>query len=502
MRKVFGFFLGSLIASCVALVLIGRVNEGRPGGAAPRTVAPVGTPVDVSPDPRPVGEVFYRLPIADGPRWISESPAPDGGEVNEEDVQDWGHKNIAIPEAWKIATGRGVKVAVLDTGADHDHRDLKGRIVASKDFTGSRTGPHDVHGHGTHTAGTVGAAKNGVGMVGVAPDCGLLVGKVLNDRGSGSNRWIAAGIDWATESGADVISMSLGGPDPDALTHEAIKRATAKGIIVCCSAGNSGPSDGTEGFPAGYPESVSVAASDVNDAIARFSSRGRNVAVAAPGVNVRNCYPGDRYATMSGTSMACPHVAGVAALYVQWAKANGVKPSATDFKARLAKTCRDLPPAGRDNASGFGLIQAPKLFEGGKPVDPIEPPKPKDPDVIEWVNPGLIWNGRPVKRIVIELLPKPQVIEERESAQPRQQIVTGVVSAVEFVPGGGFVRVKLTNSLSSYSLVIAQITIDGRRATAAELVEWAARTPRVRATLAIDGGSFGAVMRADFACDR
>lgn len=368
---------------------------------------PVGThPVEIGPAPRPA-EVIYRLhPIHSCPTRVTSQPL-------EEDVTDWGHNLIGVPDAWKTATGKGVVVAVLDTGGDHDHRDLKGRIVASKDFTGSRSGASDVHGHGTHCAGIVLAEKNAVGMVGVAPDAKLLIGKVLGDSGSGSNRGIAAGIDWAVEQGADVISMSLGGPSPDSLTHEAIKRAVAKGVIVICAAGNEGPRDDTVGYPGGYPESIAVAAVDVNGNVANFSSRGAEVFVGAPGVAVRSCYPGDRFATMSGTSMACPYVAGCAALYVEWAKANNVTPDYKDFKARVEKSAKDIGPPGRDRSSGFGIVKPAGLFDGGK-----EPPDPKDPpvppiDTIEIVAPGIVWNGRPVKRIVIELEPI-----KKEGARP------------------------------------------------------------------------------------
>lgn len=323
------------------------------------------------------------------------------------DAADWGHAAIGLADAWKATKGKGATVAVLDTGADHTHRDLKLRIAKSKDFTNSRSGDSDIQGHGTHCLGVVGAAENNVGMVGVAPECVLLSGKVLGDTGSGLSSWIAAGVDWAVEQGADVVSMSLGSPTEDPRIKAAVDRAVAKGVIVIAAAGNEGPREGTVGFPGGTAGVVCVAAVDSNERPAGFSSRGRQVVVAAPGVNVRSCYPGDRFATMSGTSMATPYVAGCAALYVARCKALNVKPTPADFADRLSKASKDLAPTGRDTGTGFGLVQPAKLLPTGdappKPVDPVPAP---DRDRIEFVFPGLTIDGRPVKRIVLELEPK------------------------------------------------------------------------------------------------
>jgi subtilisin len=322
------------------------------------------------------------------------------------DVPDWGHATINVADAWKVTKGKGATVAVLDTGVDHNHRDLKLQIKASKDFTGSRSGDADVQGHSTHCCGIIAAAENGVGMVGVAPECTLLVGKVLGDNGSGLSSWIAAGIDWSVEQGADVISMSLGSPTEDARIKAAVDRAVAKGVIVIAAAGNEGPREGTVGFPGGSAGVVCVAAVDSNEKTASFSSRGRQVVVAAPGVNIRSCYPGDRFATMSGTSMATPYVAGCAALYVSRCKALGIKPTPADFADRLSKASKDLAPTGRDTGTGFGLVQPAKLLPAGEAPKPVDPVPTPGADRIEFVFPGLTIDGRPVKRIVLELEPK------------------------------------------------------------------------------------------------
>lgn len=347
-----------------------------------------------APNPRPKLEqpdTEYRLPKeALTPQEIVILADPG-------DVRDWGHAAIDVDGAWKATKGKGVTVAVLDTGIDHGHRDFKDAIKASRDFTGSRSGDADVHGHGSHCAGIIGARENGVGMVGVAPECLILSGKVLNDRGYGSSSGIAAGVDWAVANSAEVISISIGG-GYSTRTHEAIKKAEAAGVIVVAAAGNEGPSDGTVTYPGAHPECICVAAINNKIAVADFSSRGTRVDVAGPGVNVRSCYPGDRFATMSGTSMATPYVAGVAALYVSHCKANGWKPSPAEFRRIIENTSRDIDKPGKDNATGFGLIQPAKIIAA------LTPPKVPDDKLI--LIPGddfpILIGGRKVKRIIFE----------------------------------------------------------------------------------------------------
>jgi len=356
-----------------------------------------GAASDPAPAPREKpAELEHRLP----PSELVPETVHAGAEIPlpwKSDAKDWGHAHIGVADAWKHTKGKGVVVAVLDTGVDQDHRDLKGQVLKVKDFTGSRSGPSDVSGHGSHCAGVVAAAENGVGMVGVAPEAKLLVGKVLNDRGSGLSSWIAAGIDWAVDEGADVISMSLGSGASDPRIKAAVERAASKGVIVVAAAGNEGPGDGTVGFPGRYPECVCVAAVDSKGKVAEFSSRGERVDIAAPGVSVRSCYPGDRFATMSGTSMATPYVAGVAALYVADRRNHFATPSPAEFRKLLTQHAKDIPPPGRDNASGFGLAQPARLVGMDHPI--LVPPP--GGDRLEITIPDE-FKGRPIKRIVIE----------------------------------------------------------------------------------------------------
>ncbi|MFF8958536.1 S8 family serine peptidase [Streptomyces sp. NPDC014894] len=243
---------------------------------------------------------------------------------------------VGAPQAWEAGyDGAGVKVAVLDTGVDDGHPDLKGRVVAAKNFSES-TDAKDRDGHGTHVASTVAGTgvKSGGTHKGVAPGAEILNGKVLDDSGFGSDSGILAGMDWAVEQGADVINMSLGGPDgPEIDLMEAhVNKLTAeKGVLFAVAAGNSGPDAGSIGSPGSADAALTVGAVDDKDEMAGFSSVGPRVGggtvkpdVTAPGVNIAAAAaagtgPGspEGYASLSGTSMATPHVAGAAALLKQ-----------------------------------------------------------------------------------------------------------------------------------------------------------------------------------------
>jgi subtilisin len=300
-----------------------------------------------------------------------------GLDVTEESV-DWGISNLNVPTAWKTAEGAGVKVAVLDTGIDSQHKDLVNQILMTKDFTNSATGTNDRVGHGTHCAGVIAAELNGWGMCGVARKSKIIAVKVLDDTGSGTVDNIAAGIDWATAQGADVISMSLGGPQADTFMPPALVRAQAAGVIVVAAAGNEGPNENTVGYPGGYPQCIAIAAIDPNSNVASFSSRGPAVFAAGPGVNVRSCYPGPGdglFATMSGTSMATPHFAGLAAIWISANPTVAKKDRPAKFRAALQAACTDLPPAGRDTATGYGRPDAVKLLPNVV-VTPLPPATP------------------------------------------------------------------------------------------------------------------------------
>lgn len=284
---------------------------------------------------------------------------------------DWWTKQFRAPEAWKAGRGKGVIVAVLDTGCDLDHPDLQPQILKARDFTRSPYGPEDVNMHGSHCAGLVAAVENDKGVMGMAPDCKLLIGKVLGDDGSGGDRGIAAGIDWALKEGAHVISMSLGSQQPAPLIIQWVNRAIDAGVHVVMAAGNEG-NQGV-GYPAkGCPRGVRVAAVDKQGRAAKFSSRGPEVDIAAPGVEMLSCVPGGKWARMSGTSMATPVVAGVCALVLSSVTA---KLTPDEVKERIIKSADDAGDVGHDNAFGWGLIRADKILapsEGPDETDGLD----------------------------------------------------------------------------------------------------------------------------------
>ncbi|MFF9457997.1 S8 family serine peptidase [Streptomyces flaveolus] len=275
-------------------------------------------------------------------------------------------KQIGADLAWAAGyDGKGTKVAVLDTGADAEHPDLEGRITASKNFTDSET-TDDRQGHGTHTLSTVGgtgAASDGK-KKGVAPGADLLVGKVLNDSGSGDSSWIIAGMQWAVDQQADVVSMSLGSQTPtdctDPMSLAAEELGKSKDTLFVIAAGNSGPTPNTVSSPGCAPSVLTVGAVDRDDSTAWFSSRGPAIGahtlkpeIAAPGVDISAAAAGGRgvyaYQSMSGTSMAAPHVAGAAALvkerHPDW--------TAQQVKAALVSSAKsDIPGDVRETGGG------------------------------------------------------------------------------------------------------------------------------------------------------
>ena len=229
----------------------------------------------------------------------------------------------------------------------------------------------DDNGHGSHVAGTVGAVDqadgdNEIGVIGVAPSANLYGIKVLNRSGRGYTSDIIEGMDWAVGNGMDVINMSLGTSSFVQAYADATDRVLRAGVIMVCSAGNSGPADNTVGYPAAFEGVIAVAATDSSDVVASFSSRGPEVDVAAPGVSIYSTSKSGGYATMSGTSMAAPHVTGTVALMLKspiagkvWDLDKDGKWDPLDVEERLETTAIDVAPVGFDWAYGWGRIVAP-----------------------------------------------------------------------------------------------------------------------------------------------
>lgn len=279
-------------------------------------------------------------------------PAAPKAAVNPREIQ-WGVKRVNAPAAWDKTMGQGVKVGIIDTGMDYNHPDLKANYAGGYNAVEPAKTPLDDNGHGTHVSGIIGAVNDGAGVVGVAPGVSLYAVKVLNAQGSGAYSGIIDGIQWAVNNKMNVVNMSLGGPSGSAALQKAVEAAYKAGVTLVMAAGNdSGPVN----YPAKYTQAIAVAASDSADRIASFSSRGPEIAFIAPGVAVNSTYMGGIYKPLSGTSMACPHVAGLAALAV----GAGAK---TPAAVRKALTGAAVSIGLQPSEQGAGLVDAGKLVK-------------------------------------------------------------------------------------------------------------------------------------------
>ena len=312
-----------------------------------------------------------KRPPKEEPSYIPPTPEIQWGVDRIDAELVWGEVGYVGPT--------DIIVAVLDTGVNMEHPDLADVVfVAGYDFINGDADPSDDNGHGTHCAGVIAADYGNTitiegeetnGVVGVAWGVKIMPVKVLDNRGSGSYVAVAAGIRFAADNGADVISMSLGGTVDDDIIHDAIRYAIDDfSVVVVASAGNSGKrrtAFDNIGYPAKYPEVIAVGAIDSSDARAKFSSTGPSLDVMAPGVSVWSTYVDGQWRSGSGTSMACPHVAGTIALvlaFVSPASQDGWNPEL--IHAHINTTVEDVGGEGWDNAYGYGIINADLAVNG------------------------------------------------------------------------------------------------------------------------------------------
>jgi subtilisin family serine protease len=288
---------------------------------------------------------------------ISKKPPWAGGGGGDDDpaqVLPWGVDRI---DAELVSyTGAGVTIAVIDTGIDSNHPDLADNILGGMNYIrkGRKYDPNkweDDNGHGTHVAGTIAGIDNTIGVIGVAPEAGLYAVKVLDRNGNGNLDNVVSGIRWAIAQDVDIITMSLRTLSHYPEFQDACDDANAAGILVVAAAGND--YNGVA-YPAKYPSVIAVSATNSNDNLPAFSNRGPEIDLAAPGVNIYSTWKGDGYNTISGTSMACPHVTGTAALVLE---ANPGYSNA-QVRAQLTGTAEDLGTTGFDNLYGYGLVDA------------------------------------------------------------------------------------------------------------------------------------------------
>ena len=313
--------------------------------------------------------------VADGAR-TAATPFPDAG------AGDWGLAATSVPAVWSTygLRGAGVTVGTIDTGVTAENPDLVGKIAAWRDFVGSSPIPRDENGHGTHTAGTIVGGSAGGAPIGVAPQARLVVARAMDATGAGSSSALMAAAEWmsdpdgnpATADQPAVINNSWSAPGAnDTWFRPMVRRWVELGIVPVFAAGNTGPGSGSVGSPASYPESLAVGAIDQDGSVGSFSGRGPVIwqdqdgtgpaggtllvkpDIAAPGVGIVSTV-GTGYLAYSGTSMATPHVAGVAALLSQAAPALG----AQEIVDTLKGTAADLGAPGPDSATGTGRLDA------------------------------------------------------------------------------------------------------------------------------------------------
>lgn len=303
--------------------------------------------------------------------WVDE----DEGNPNNEQVLPWGIDRVDADVVIEQGeTGEGAKITIIDSGIDPNHETLADNVAGGRAWASCRGGQcaepwDDDNNHGTHVAGTAGAVNNHIGVVGVATEPELYAAKVLDSRGSGSFSDVAAAIEWAANEGHDVANLSLGGGASD-VVEDAVKYANANGVLLIASAGNSGPGENTVNYPAAYDEVMAVSATDQNDDIANFSSRGSEVEITAPGVDILSSIPGDNYDAYNGTSMSAPHVAGGGALLM-----SSLGMSNDEARSHLKDTAEDIGLDDTEQGAGLMNIAAALAIEeddGNGEEEPIE----------------------------------------------------------------------------------------------------------------------------------
>lgn len=288
--------------------------------------------------------------------------ATDPGTAEESD-NSWGIRHIFADVAHADGNrGTGVRVAVLDTGIDYTHEELNGSYSGGYDFVFNDDDPFDdsFDSHGTHVAGIIAAADDGVGTVGVAPEVDLFALKVLDGAGFGMAEWIIAGIDWAVQNGIDVVNLSIEGPHRQAL-QDACDKAYNAGVLLVAAGGNSVAEGGPVTYPAAYDSVIAVTATDSTDVPGLFSPIGEQLELAAPGVSILSTIAGGSYGFLSGTSRAAPYVTGTAALYIlantEDLSGDGLVDN-EDVRLMLQLMATDLGEPGKDNIYGYGLVNA------------------------------------------------------------------------------------------------------------------------------------------------
>lgn len=356
-----------IVLGLVLPVLVALPGSGEAEGSAP---APPFLPPSVSLPIRPSDTVttYTYLPLV--MRAYRPPPPPP---VYPNDLyygSQWGLTKVNAPDAWALSRGEGVLIAIPDTGADYNHPDLSGKVRTDidRDFVNSDDDAMDDEGHGTHVSGIAAAATdNNTGVAGLGWNATILPLKVMDDNGTGRVSWLVSAIYYATDQGARVINMSLGGQSscPDGV-QTAVNYAYSQGVLLVAAAGNDGKNQTV--FPANCAHVLGVAATTQSDVRASFSNYGDHVSVAAPGTYIHSTCRGGDYCYMQGTSMATPFVAGLAALvYARYPTY-----SLDQVASAILDNAQDLGSTGWDPYYGCGRIDAFRaLWDGARGNYPV-----------------------------------------------------------------------------------------------------------------------------------
>ncbi len=326
--------------------------------------------------------------------------------------QQWPLQALHAQTAWETSRGRGVTVAVLDTGVDGSHPDLAGPVLPGTDLVGigARRGDTSWARHGTAMAGIIAGHGHGAGgesgVMGIAPEAKILPVRVILEDSDPQRRQaratrggaLAQGIRWAADHGADVINLSLGDDSrsahPDAAEDEAVQYALAKGVVVVASAGNSGQQGNPASYPAAYPGVIAVAAVDRYGRRAAFSTSRWYAAVGAPGVDVVIADPDRRYYEGWGTSAAAAYVSGTAALI----RSAHPRLSPAQVKQVLENTAQDTPSGGRNDSVGWGMIDPAAALDAAARLAAAPETPAAAPYARQYFGPGPTPAHRPASR--------------------------------------------------------------------------------------------------------
>lgn len=328
----------------------------------------------------------------DGQLQIAQEDAPTSIEYS----GSWGLQDIgAEPAHLSNYTGKGIKIGVLDTGIDYKHPDLAPNYKGGYDFINDDADPMDDNGHGTHVAGILAAARNGKGVVGVAPDAELYAVKVSDSNGKGSFSGLVQGINWAIENHMDIVTMSITGEGGSMALAKAVSTAYNDGLILVAAVGN-GKGEGVL-YPAAYEDVIGVGSVTEDNKLSSFSLTGSEVELVAPGSAIKSTWLGGQYRLSSGTSMATPFVTGAIALLLGsdergWSDTGTVdgdgKWTNDEVRNVLESTAKDLGTKGKDDSFGYGLLN---LYFPDKSTTTIVPVTHDDSP--EKTLTGTVWLG-------------------------------------------------------------------------------------------------------------